>query len=92
MADDWQPIATAPWNRHVWVKTESMKFKAVLMPEWALNTAGEYVDQWCAVDDGVHPDCWSGGECWRVNEDEVASEPPLAWREIAHMAGQEVGV
>lgn len=34
---------------------------------------------WCAEPGATHPDCWSGGVCWRSNENEAPSDPVVTW-------------
>lgn len=77
----WRPIETAPYETAVKIKVGNMTFHAMLVPDASENEDGS-CDQWCAVIEGEHPPCWSGGACWWSNENEDRSMQPEAWMPI----------
>lgn len=76
----WQDIETAPKDgaTPLRLKTaDGMEFNATY--EWGFcNSDNE--DCWCWVaDDDNHPDDWTDGVCWAVNEDLKPSTLPIRW-------------
>ena len=47
--------------------------------EGFIDTSGEPCGCWVYLE-GEPPDCWSDGVCWELNEDELPSAPPVAWK------------
>ena len=76
---EWQPIETAPKDStHVIVRTpDGSLFTAAYVPGFLDSNDN---DCWCwvALSD-LHPDDWSGGTCWEVNEDGESSQHPTHW-------------
>lgn len=80
--DEWQQMKTAPRDKTtVLVCTFSgYVFPAFYDPTGSVDENEEVCGIWCAKYEGFHPPCWSEGQCWTSNEDEIMSEQPLYWR------------
>lgn len=82
MTEHWNEIAPQ-FNEVVEVRTAGgMEFLARLDTISGACEDGDDAVTWVAVEEGKHPDCWSGGACWESNEDECESDPVVAWRRI----------
>lgn len=81
-AMQWRPIADAPYDEDVEVRVGEMTFMAILSRNASLTADMKECDQWQAARESEHPPCWSGGACWRSNEDEAVSLQPDAWRPL----------
>lgn len=69
-------------ERHVEVKTaKGHKFIAAYSFGF-LNSDDKDCWCWVAMDGDDAPDCWTGGVCWEVNEDDVPSDQVIAFREL----------
>jgi hypothetical protein len=76
----WRDIATAPRDTPVIVQTEMGRiFAARLMPNAAVDDAGETCDAWGAEAADLHPDCWTDGTCWTQNDEGDESDYPTHW-------------
>lgn len=72
----------APYNEPVMVRLDSGKeIIARLIQDGSMTSYEESCDQWEADGDD-YPECWTGGACWTVNEDEVASDQPAAFARL----------
>lgn len=75
------PIETAPRDGTI--------FNAVTKGGYSLRVkreAGFLTDNnencggcWVAEDEGDHPDCWTDGVCWMLNENYLPSDPLVSW-------------
>lgn len=76
---DWRPLKDAPRNSEpIAVLTAQ---GAVVKAFWGADVEGEKGPcvAWAACDENQHPPSWTDGVCWSVNEDGVASDPPILW-------------
>lgn len=89
--DGWLPMDAAPVAEPVEIRAGGMVFKAMLVPDAALDTNENPCDQWQAAVEGEHPPCWSDGCCWTVNENEDRSAWPEAWRPLTSPSPAEEG-
>lgn len=78
----WRPPDTAPPDTEVEVRVGAMVFRAKLITDGGMTMDDGPCDQWQATREGEHPPCWSGGDCYASNEDEVPSMPVEAWRPV----------
>lgn len=73
-------MSAAPYQTPVIVLLENgFELLATLEPGVSMAENGQECDQWCEVEEGTAPDCWSEGACWSSNADEVASLQPVKW-------------
>ena len=48
--------------------------------EALLDSDGNWCGAWAFTRDQEPPDCWTDGYCWEVNEYELPSRQPIAWK------------
>ena len=78
----WLPIESAPLDStHIIVRTpDGSSFRAAYVPGF-LDSSDNDCWAWVALSD-FHPDDWTDGTCWEVNEDGNASQQPTHWMPI----------
>jgi hypothetical protein len=81
---EWRPIETAPrdGSRIVVITRGGIALAA----KW--SSIGDDFSTWIAVEDDMHPKCWTDGVCWESNEDGEQSDPPVWW---THLPGARRG-
>lgn len=79
MSTQWRPIETAPMDgtQVILLTPDRSSFPAQYMPGF-LDGDGNDCWGWVAMSD-LHPDDWSDGVCWDVNEDGLPSQKPTSW-------------
>ncbi|NBW15571.1 MAG: DUF551 domain-containing protein [Caulobacteraceae bacterium] len=75
---EWRPIETAPRDStHVMLRAGGREFPGAYLPGFLDSNDN---DCWCWAALGPnHPDDWTGGTCWEVNEDGLPSTKPTHW-------------
>ena len=83
----WQDMDTAPFERDVILHVPGYgSFTAQLRIGAGMNMDETPADQWQAVNEGDHPECWCDGACWGSNSGGIQSAGPTKWREIGGAA------
>jgi len=78
----WQDISTAPYGLIVEIKVKGKPMRARLLRDYSMTHDEIPCDQWMAELGERYPKCWSGGLCWKSNENEAMSAQPTAWRRL----------
>lgn len=81
---DWRPMETAPKDGQA-IQAEIPGHGKDNIIGWFsgfYDWYGKPAEGWMMIESQEPPDSWTGGVCWRKNEDGEPSVQPVAWRPL----------